>query len=67
MASQGTDRLLLRTLEGPAGVAQIYQVTPPGKGIGELNYEVEFAAEKRLFLTIGEAVLEAEALVMPGT
>jgi hypothetical protein len=53
---------LVRKIEGPNGIVEVFEVTPPGMGLGEIKYEIEFLGSRLFFLTVGEAMVEAEAM-----
>jgi hypothetical protein len=56
--------LLIATVEGPNGAAEIYEVTVPDTGPTiEVEYAVVFGGERHGFPSLGEAHILANQLV----
>jgi hypothetical protein len=56
--TQNANEVLLTTIEGPKGSADIYEISLPGPTI-EVEYTVVFGDERRGFPSMGEAHIYA--------
>ena len=59
----GETRSSVQVLEGPNGRAEVFELLPPGRGVGDAKYEIAFGRHKLRFPTKAEAVAEAADLV----
>ena len=58
------DELLITTVDGPRGSADVYEVTlPSATGIIEVEYTVVFNTQRLAFPSLGEAHIAANELV----